>query len=64
MNTYDADELIWRYMFDGPFNNVEELATSLKLQLNSPNGRCMCVFDVSSGLQIGVANFMNNILLI
>lgn len=60
MNSYNADELIWRYMINGPFNNVEELADSLKLQVNSLNGRCMCVFDVSSGLQIGVANFMNN----
>lgn len=61
MNSYDADELVWRYMFDGPFNNVEELAASLQSQVNSSNGRCMCVFDISSGLQIGVANFMNNI---
>lgn len=60
MNAYDADELVWRYMFDGPFNNVEELAASLQSQVNSPNGLCMCIFDVTSGLQIGVANFMNN----
>lgn len=61
MSSYDADELVWRYMFDGPFNNIEELAASLQSQVNAPNGRCMCVFDLSSGLQIGVANFMNNI---
>lgn len=61
MNSYDADELVWRYMFDGPFNNIEELAISLQSQVTSPNGRCICVFDVISGLQIGVANFMNNI---
>jgi RimJ/RimL family protein N-acetyltransferase len=61
MNAYDADELIWRYMFDGPFNSVKELTNSLQMQVNSPNGCCMCVFDVSSGLQVGVANFMNNI---
>lgn len=61
MNSYDADELVWRYMFDGPFNHVEELAASLQLQVNSPNGRCLCVFDISSGLQIGIANLMNNI---
>lgn len=61
INSYDADELVWRYMFDGPFNNVEDLADSLKSQVTSPNGRGMCIFDVSSGLQIGVANFMNNI---
>lgn len=61
MNSYNADELVWRYMFDGPFNNVEELAGSLQSQVNASNGCCMCVFDVSSGTQIGIANFMNNI---
>lgn len=61
VDSYDADELIWRYMFDGPFNSIEEFSTSLQSQINSPNGRCMCVFDVSSGFQVGVANFMNNI---
>lgn len=61
VDAYDADKLIWRYMFDGPFNSVEEIANSLESQVNSSNGRCMCVFDVTSGLQIGVANFMNNI---
>jgi hypothetical protein len=41
LNSYDADTLLWRYMFDGPFNNVEELAASLQSQVNSPNGRCI-----------------------
>lgn len=60
INPYDADELIWRYMFDGPFKNVDELMQSLQSQVNSPNGRCMCVFDMASQLQVGVVNFMNN----
>lgn len=60
INPYDANELIWRYMFDGPFKNVDELMLSLQSQVNSPTGRCMCVFDIVSGLQVGVANFMNN----
>lgn len=60
MDPYDADTLVWRYMFDGPFKNVEELAVSLESQVNAPNGHCMCVFDIRSGLQVGVTNFMNN----
>ncbi len=61
IGSYDADELIWRYMFDGPFKNINELKASLLPQINATNGLCFCVFDVISGKQIGVANFMNNV---
>lgn len=61
MDPYDADELIWRYMFDGPFKNAHELSASLQSQVNAFNGRCMCIFDIASGVQVGVANFMNNV---
>ena len=61
MEAYDADELIWCYMFDGPFKTMNEFSASLKLQINAPNGRCICVFDVATGRQVGVANFMNNV---
>lgn len=57
---YDADELIWRYMFDGPFKTEAEFAASLVPYVNASNGLCMCVFDQATGHQIGVANFMNN----
>lgn len=60
MQTYDADELIWHYMFDGPFKNPNELITSLQFQINASNGCCLCVFDIATGKQIGVANLMNN----
>src|ERR1700722_5509024 len=57
---YDPDDLIWRYMFEGPFKNVEQFIASLQHQVNASNGFCLCVFDVSTGRQIGVANLMNN----
>lgn len=57
---YDADELIWRYMFDGPFKNPNELIASLQSQINAPNGCCLCVFDSVTGKQLGVSNLMNN----
>lgn len=60
MPAYDSDELIWRYMFDGPFANLDELISSLQPQINALNGRCMCVFDAVTGMQIGVMNLMNN----
>ena len=60
VQAYDADELIWRYMFDGPFKNPNELIASLQPQINASNGCCLCVFDIATGKQIGVANLMNN----
>lgn len=29
-------------------------------QINASNGCCLCVFDVATGRQVGVANLMNN----
>jgi RimJ/RimL family protein N-acetyltransferase len=60
IQAYDADELIWRYMFDGPFKNPSELIASLQPQVNASNGCCLCIFDTATGKQIGVANLMNN----
>jgi len=61
VQAYDADELIWRYMFDGPFKDPNELIASLQPQINAFNGCCLCVFDIATGKQIGVANLMNNV---
>ena len=60
VQAYDADELIWRYMFDGPFKNPSKLIASLQPQINASNGCCLCVFDMATGKQISVANLMNN----
>jgi len=60
MQAYDPDELIWRYMFDGPFKNIDGFITSLQRQISVSNGLCLCVFDIATGIQIGVANLMNN----
>lgn len=60
VEAYDADALIWRFMFDDPFDTVTDLATRLQVQVDAPNGLCLCVFDVASDRQVGVTNFMNN----
>jgi len=60
VDAYDANDLIWRYMFDGPFENVADFVASLQAQVNASNGLCLCVFDLASGRQVGVANLMNN----
>lgn len=61
INNYDANELIWRYMFDGPFANINDFISSLQPQLNATNGLCFCIFDALSGSPIGIANLMNNV---
>lgn len=60
VSAYNPDELIWRYMFDGPFDNETDFEVSLKPYVNASNGLACCVFDHASKRQVGVANFMNN----
>jgi RimJ/RimL family protein N-acetyltransferase len=60
IGAYDADELIWRYLFAGPFADTEALAAHLRPQVEANNGLCLCVFDVATGRQVGVLNYMNN----
>ena len=60
IGAYDADELVWRYMFAGPFASVNELASYLQKLVNALNGLPLCVFDQESGQQIGIACYINN----
>src|SRR5262245_61372467 len=60
IGAYDADELIWRYLFSGPFVNSAEMAAYLRPQVEAANGLCLCVFDVATNRQVGVLNYMNN----
>lgn len=57
---YDADTLVWRYLFGGPFASIEEMAVFLRGQVEAPNALCMCVLDAADGMPVGVASFMNN----
>jgi RimJ/RimL family protein N-acetyltransferase len=60
VDAYDADSTIWRYMSGGPFPSENALRSFLQPQVELENGLCLCVFDVDSNQQIGVANYMNN----
>lgn len=60
IEAYDADALIWRFMSSGPFKTSADLAGNLQVQVDAPNGLCLCVFDLASGRQVGITNFMNN----
>ncbi|CAN5824971.1 GNAT family protein [soil metagenome] len=57
---YDAEELIWRYLFAGPFADLAAFKAYVQPQLAAPNGLCMCVLDQASGQPLGMTNFMNN----
>ncbi len=58
---YDADSLVWRYLFAGPFAQAADLATWLRELVEASNGLCLCVFDLATGRPVGVTNFMNNV---
>ncbi len=60
IDAYDSEELIWRWLFSGPFANAAGLRDTLRSQVEAPNGLCMCVFDIPTGKQVGVVNFMSN----
>lgn len=58
LENYDPDALIWRYMFDGPFNDARAFEHSLVPYVNASNALCLCVSVF--GNQVGIVNFMNN----
>jgi len=59
-DAYDADQLIWRYLFAGPFPTLEAFAAYLRPQVEAVNGLCYTVFDIPTDRQVGVINYMNN----
>ncbi len=60
MGAYDADDLIWRYMFAGPFASLEAFADYARRQAGAPNGLPFCVIDIATGQPVGMANYLNN----
>ncbi len=59
-DAYDADELIWRFMFGGPFPSLDDFVAYLRPQVNAANALCLCAFDLESDQPVGMANLMNN----
>ncbi len=57
---YNSDELIWRYMFEGPFASLHDFEAYLQTAVQTTNALCLTVFDSTTGLPIGVTNFINN----
>jgi len=58
---YDADELVWRYLGFGPFDDIAPFRDYLRQLVETPDSLCMCVFDVATGRQVGVTTFMSNV---
>ena len=57
---YDPDEIIWRFLFAGPFDTVDDFIDYLRPQVDAPNGLCFCVNDLATNQPVGVLNYMNN----
>ena len=60
VKAYDADTLIWRYLFDGPFAGADQLGDFLQGLIDTPNMLPFCVFDAETDSQVGVAAYTNN----
>ncbi len=60
IDAYDPDELIWRYMFKGPFASANELGVFLREIDTSANMRPFCAHDVETGRRVGIAAYTNN----
>ncbi len=61
VDSYDADELVWRYMLGGPFADVESFSDYLRALVDMPNGLCLTVIDVPTDQPVGVVTFMSNV---
>jgi RimJ/RimL family protein N-acetyltransferase len=58
---YDADELIWRYLFQGPFDDLDSFRAYLADQVNGADLLCLCVIEQESNRPVGVVNLMSNV---
>jgi RimJ/RimL family protein N-acetyltransferase len=61
VNAYDADALIWRYLFKGPFSTARELGDFLDEIDTTPNFRPFTVYDLASDRQVGFAAYTSNL---
>lgn len=60
VEAYDADALIWRFMWEGPFATVEDFYTRLEQQCAGANTLPLCVLDVTTEQPVGMTTFMSN----
>ena len=58
---YDAEELVWRYLFQGPFTDLDDFRAYLAGQVNGADRLCLCVVEQESEAPVGVVNLMSNV---
>jgi RimJ/RimL family protein N-acetyltransferase len=59
-DAYDADALVWRWMFGGPFATLDEFSASLHAQVGAADGLPFLVSLVETGQPVGLINLMRN----
>jgi len=60
LGRFDPDATIWRYLFDGPMESVEQMVVATRRRVDSDRTLCFCVYDVENSRPIGMANFASN----
>jgi RimJ/RimL family protein N-acetyltransferase len=60
VGAYDADALIWRYLFKGPFETADDLGGFLADIAATPNFLAFTVFDVATSSAVGFTAYTNN----
>lgn len=58
---YDADALIWRYLFQGPFGDLAPFRQYLERAVAAADALCLCVIEQASDQPVGVVNLMSNV---
>lgn len=60
VDAYDAEEQVWRYLFGGPYPNLDAFTAYLIGQRDAANALAYCILDQAAGEPVGVTNYMNN----
>lgn len=60
VDAYDAEMLIWRYLWHGPFATAEEMKPYMRELDSEPNLRPFTVFDTATGHQVGIVTYVAN----
>ncbi len=58
---YDADALIWRYLFFPPPPDLATFRAYLENQANGADRLCLCVVERESDRPVGVVNLMSSV---
>lgn len=61
VEAYDAEALVWRYLFSGPFATREDFTVYAQRLADAPNGLAMTVFEQATNAPVGIACYINNV---